>query len=118
MTENTTVYRYQPRPTATTNGDPPRTVATTAPTPAPPVTATIVTGTDARAALSGGVKTLWLTDPALKGVRAEEQRIGRDVMAPAFREVADATGFSKAMKAESRRLGLSRLLAGIWGTSE
>jgi hypothetical protein len=120
MTENTaTVYRYSPKATAAVDGDPPRTVATTAPMPAPPVsTVRVVTGDDARAALSVGNTKLWLENPALQGVRAEERRIGRDVMAPAFREIADRTGFSKAMKAESRRIGLSRLLSGVWGSNE
>lgn len=117
MTENTTVYRYTPKATAAVDGDPPRTIAATAPMPAPPIsTVRVVTSDDARATLSAGNKRMWIEDPALQGVRAEEQRIGQDVMAPAFREIADRTGFSKEMRAEARRLGLSKLLTGIWGT--
>lgn len=119
MTDNATVYRYQPKPTATTNGDPPRTITALAPMPGSPVSVErVVTGNDARAALSSGVKELWIRDPALRGVRAEEQQIGQDILRPAYTEVADRTGFSKEMRAEARRIGLSRLLTGVWGTSK
>ncbi|MGD0718917.1 MAG: hypothetical protein ABSA15_05000 [Thermoplasmata archaeon] len=114
MTENTTTYRYQPNATAIVDRDPPRAVAVTAPMPTP----TVVTALDGRRDLSSGMKELWGKSPALLGVRDELERVGRDVEAPAFREVADRTGFGREMRAEARRLGLSKLLAGIWGTSK
>lgn len=118
MTDSATVYRYRPKANTTTTDDPPRTTPAYAPTPAPPVQAEqVVTGSDARAALSSGIKELWMRDPALRGVRAEEQRIGQDFLRPAYSEVADRTGFSKEMRAEARRIGLSRLLTGVWGTT-
>ena len=122
----TIVYKYKPRPTTesekTIAVDPPPKVTTAVPpAPAPMAvapTVKVVTGTDARRSLSKGLKDLWSTDPALLGIRSEEERIGRTVTAPAYRAVAERTGFSGELRKEARRLGLRRLLTGVWGTSE
>ena len=119
MNGEPTLIRYQPRPNATSETDPPRTVPTTAPMRTPPVYApTIVTGAEARDALRSAVQNVWSTDPALRGVRGELERIGQDVEAPAYREIAERTRFGSELKAEARRLGLRRLIEGAWGKSK
>lgn len=115
------VYRYKPRPTTEsertiTLDPPPRTVSAGFPAKTL-ITEKVVTGTDGRRALSKGLKDLWATNPALIGIRNEEEHIGRTVEAPVYRAAAERTGFGKELRSEARRLGLRRLLQGVWGTS-
>lgn len=120
MSNESVTYRYRPNgPRAIVVDPPPKVVAANTPTPvACTDTPVIVTGAEARDALRGAVQKVWSSDPALRGVRGELERIGREVEAPAFRGVAEKTGFGREMRAEARRLGLRRLVEGAWGTSE
>lgn len=123
MTE--TVYRYKPRPTTDAERSividpPPRVVAAEAPMQAPTKTTPavkVVTGTDGRRTLSRVLQNAWASDPALLGIRGEEERIGRTVEAPAYRQVAERTNFGPEMRREARRLGLRNLLQRTWGTA-
>ena len=120
MTE--TVYKYKPKPSTDAEKSivvdpPPRVIAAETPAPTATVpTVKVVTGTDGRRALSKGLKDLWATNPALHGNRTEEERIGRTVEAPAYRQVAERTNFGPEMRREARRLGLRNLLQKTWGT--
>ena len=120
-----TVYKYKPRPTSDVEKSivfdpPPRIVAAEAPFQGPPTTVPtvkVVTGTDGRRTLSRVLQHAWATDPALLGIRGEEEKIGRTVTAPAYRQVAERTNFGPEMRREARRLGLRNLLQRTWGTA-
>ncbi len=75
-----------------------------------------ISGPEGQAALSYAMKDAWLTNPALRRISSELSRVGREVVAPEYREIAERTGLSREMRAAARRFGLRKILTGIWET--